>query len=130
MKLLFKQRFLSWLDSYDVFDEEGNTVYVIKSKLALGHCLNIYDANGNHVATVKQKLLSFLPKFEMYLGDNYVGCISREFVPFTPTYNIDCKGWSVEGNFFEWDYTIRGLVGEPIATITKEFFNKVYCCGR
>ena len=27
MKLLFKERFFSWLDSYDVFDESGNTVY-------------------------------------------------------------------------------------------------------
>ena len=24
MRLLFKQRFFSWFDSYDVYDEEGN----------------------------------------------------------------------------------------------------------
>lgn len=123
MKLLFKQRLFSWLDSYDIFDESGNTVYTVKSKLAWGHCLKIYDASDNHIATVKQKIFTLLPKFEMYIGDNYIGCISREFALFKPTYNIDCKGWRVEGNFFEWDYTIRGLVGEPIATITKEFFN-------
>ena len=122
MQLLFKQRMFSWLDSYDIFDEAGNTVYTVKSKLAWGHCLRIYDANNNHIATVTQKLFTFLPKFEMYLGDNYIGCISREF-SFRPRYNIDCKGWRVEGDFFEWDYTILGLVGEPIATITKEFFN-------
>ena len=28
MKLLFKQRFFSWFDSYDIYDEAGNTVYV------------------------------------------------------------------------------------------------------
>ena len=27
MKLLFKQRFFSWLDSYDIYDEAGNTVF-------------------------------------------------------------------------------------------------------
>ena len=25
MKLLFKQRFFSWFDSYDIYDEVGNT---------------------------------------------------------------------------------------------------------
>ena len=28
MKLLFKQRLFSWFDSYDIYDEFGNTVYV------------------------------------------------------------------------------------------------------
>ena len=28
MKLLFKQRLFSWFDSYDIYDEAGNTVYV------------------------------------------------------------------------------------------------------
>ena len=27
MKLLFKQRFFSWFDSYDIYDEAGSTVY-------------------------------------------------------------------------------------------------------
>ena len=31
MKLLFKQRFFSWLDSYDIYDEMGNTVFPISS---------------------------------------------------------------------------------------------------
>ena len=26
MRLNFKQRFFSWLDSYDIYDEEGSTV--------------------------------------------------------------------------------------------------------
>ena len=30
MKLLFRQRFFSWFDSYDIYDEDGNTVYVVK----------------------------------------------------------------------------------------------------
>ena len=53
MKLLFKQRFFSWLDSYDIFDENGNTVYTVEGKLSWGHCLHIHDASGTHVATLK-----------------------------------------------------------------------------
>ena len=54
MKLLFRQRFFSWFDSYDVFDEEGRTVYTVQGKLAWGHRLEIYDAQGGYLGTVKQ----------------------------------------------------------------------------
>ena len=44
MKLIFKQRFFSWFDSYDIYSESGETVYTVKGQLAWGHCLKIYDA--------------------------------------------------------------------------------------
>lgn len=44
MILRFKQRFFSWFDSYDIYDENGNTVYVVKGQLSWGHCLKIFDA--------------------------------------------------------------------------------------
>ena len=31
MKLLFRQRFFSWFDSYDIYDENENTVYTVKA---------------------------------------------------------------------------------------------------
>ena len=66
MKLLFKQRLFSWFDSYDIYDESGNTVYVVKGQLSWGHKLVIYDAYGNEVGMVVQRVLTFLPKFEIY----------------------------------------------------------------
>ena len=56
MKLLFKQRLFSWFDSYDIYDEAGNTVYVVKGQLSWGHKLVIYDAYGNEVGMVVQKV--------------------------------------------------------------------------
>lgn len=47
MKLLFKQRIFSWLDSYDIYNEAGETVYTVKGELGFGHRLRIYDARGN-----------------------------------------------------------------------------------
>ena len=52
MKLLFKQRFFSWFDSYDIYDEAGNTVYVVKGQLSWGHKLVIYDAGGCEIGMV------------------------------------------------------------------------------
>lgn len=123
MKLLFKQRFFSWFDSYDIYNEVGETVYTVKGQLSWGHCLKIYDAQGREIGTVKERIFTFLPKFEMYLGDRYIGCISKEFTFFIPKYNIDCNGWEVEGDWLEWDYQILGRSGSPVATVSKELFN-------
>lgn len=70
MKLLFKQRFFSWLDSYDIYDEAGNTVFTVEGKLGWGHVLHILDKRGEHIATVKECVLTLLePKFEMYMSE-------------------------------------------------------------
>lgn len=123
MKLLFKQRMFSWFDSYDIYDENENVVFRVKGQFALGHCLNIYDTTGNEVGSVRQKLLTFMPKFEMYEYNQYIGCVSREFTFLKPKYNIDFKGWDVEGSFMEWDYSITSSSGGTVATISKELFH-------
>lgn len=123
MKLLFKQRMFSWFDSYDVYGEDGNTLFIVKGQMAWGKCLKIFDSNEREVATVQQKLFSWFPTFELYLGDDYAGCVRKEFSFFTPRFTIDYKGWEVEGNYFEWDYSIFDSVGDRKATISKELFN-------
>ena len=123
MKLLFKQRFFSWFDSYDIYDESGATVFTVEGKMGWGHKLHILDANCNHIATVKQELLTFMPRFALYYGDRLIGEIKREFTFFRPSYNIDFNGWHIDGNFFEWDYTISDANGAMVAQISKELFN-------
>ena len=98
-KLLFKQRLFSWFDSYDIYDETEQTVYVVKGQLAWGHCLKIFSVYGEEVGTVKEKVLTLLPKFEVYEKERYIG------------------------GYMEWDYTIVGPGGQRIAAISKELFH-------
>ena len=123
MKLLFKQRMFSWFDSYDIYDEMGNVVYEVKGQLSWGHCLKIFAPSGQELGTVKQQVLTWLPKFEVYEGSSYVGCISKELSFLTPRYHIDFNGWEVEGSFLEWDYSITGRNGEEVASISKELLH-------
>ena len=123
MQLLFKQRMFSWLCSYDIYDEAGAPVYTVKGQLAWGHCLKIFDRYGKELGTVKQKVLTWLPKFELYLADRYIGSICRELTFWRPRYQIDCKGWTVAGNPFEWDYSIYNSGGALVATVSKQLFN-------
>ena len=122
MKLLFKQRFFSWFDSYDIYDEDGNTVYTVEGQLSWGHCLKIFDAYGNEIGMVQQKILTFLPKFEIYIDGSYAGCINKEFSFLKPVFNIEFNSWHVEGDFLEWDYHILDSTGECVATVSKELF--------
>lgn len=107
MKLLIRQRAFSWTDSYDIYDENGNTKYFVKAEfMAFGHQLHIYDANNCEIGMIRQKLLAFFPEFEIELGGRTVGRIQKEFSVFKPRYQIDCNGWRVEGDFMGWDYDV------------------------
>lgn len=123
MRLLFKQRIFSWLDSYDITDENDNKVYEVKGQLAWGHCLKIFDIYGREVGTVKEKIFTFLPKFEIYEQGRYLGCINKECTFLKPQYNIEYKGWHIEGNWLEWDYMVTGSDGRKIASVSKEYFH-------
>lgn len=123
-RMLFKQRFFSWLDSYDIFGEQGEALYVVKGALSWGHCLKIFDARGDqaYLGMVKEKVLSFLPRFELYVGEAYAGMIRKEFTFFKPRFDLDVNGWRVEGDWLEWDYQV--LDGARVAAvISKELFN-------
>ena len=123
MKLLFRQRLFSWFDSYDIYDEMGNVAYTVEGQLSWGHCLHILDPAGGHIATVQERVLTLLPKFELYVHGSYVGCIHKEFTFFRPSFHIDFTGWQVEGDFWEWDYTILNSGGAQVAAVSKELFH-------
>ena len=123
MRLLFKQRFFSWLDSYDIYDAYGNTVFTVRGEPAWGHLLRVYDALGTEVGCIKEKILTWIPKFEMYLGDTYAGSINKELSFFRPRFNVEYNGWQVEGDWTEWDYSIIDTTGRIVADITKDVWN-------
>ena len=107
MKLLFKQRAFTWFDSYDIFDEAGDTVYTVQGRLAWGHRLEV---------------LTFRPRFSLFIGENCVGQLRKEFALFKPVFTLDCNGWEIEGSFWEWDY--RVTEGSRIVmTVSKELFH-------
>ena len=123
MKLLFRQRVFSWFDSYDIYGEQGETLFSVKGQLSWGHCLRISDAAGNPIGMVKEVVLSFLPRFEIYAGDRLLGSIRKEFTFFKPKFTLDMNGWTIDGDWFEWDYSIRDASGRTVATISKQLLN-------
>lgn len=123
VKLIFKQRLFSWFDSYDIYDQEGNTVYTVEGQLSWGHLLRIYDAARCEVGTVKEKILTFLPKFEIYLNGQCVGAINKELSFIKPRYNVEYNGWRVQGDFLEWEYSVFDSGDKAIASVSKQIWH-------
>lgn len=121
MKLYIKQKVFSWKDKFYVKDEQGNDRYYIEGELfSLGKKLHIYDMNNNELAFIHQKVLSFLPRFFVFVGGTQIAEIVKEFTFFRNKYRIDGLGWEVDGDFMDHDYEITHG-GRPIVTINKEW---------
>ena len=123
MKLFIKQRAFSWFDNYKIFDEDGNPMYSIRGELSWGHCLRMYDTDDSEVCMVREKADTLLPKFEMYIGGTYIGCISKEPDVAKNVYTIDFNGWRIESDLMENDFQIYNGTGYQIASMTKEVLN-------
>lgn len=120
MKLIFKQKAFSLLDSYKVYDENDEVLFTIKAKMAFGYFLKIYNPAKEVVGTIKQKKLSLFPKFRLTLGDKDLGFVSRK-LGFCPKYVVDYKNWEITGNVFEYNYEIKEN-DQVVATISKQIF--------
>ena len=123
MKLLFKQRLFSWFDSYDIYNENEEIVYTVEGKLSWGHKRVISDIYGCEIGMIKEEVLTFLPRFALYINGNKIGQIKKEFSFFAPSFKLDCMEWTVKGNFLEWDYSITDNLGNEIAVISKKIFS-------
>ncbi len=122
MKLIFKQRFMTWLDHYDIYDEPGNVIFTVDSEFSWGKLMHVRGANGGYLASVKQKVWTWRPCFEIYVGPDYAGQIRRTGSVFVPHYEIDFRGWQADGDFMGFDYTISDASGSLVASVSKELF--------
>lgn len=120
LKYFFKQRILTFFDSYDIYDENNNVAFVVKGELALGHQLRIYDKNDREIGVLKEKLLTLLPKYYMYDNNgNQIGLIEKEFSLLKPKYKLTCNDWKVVGDFWNWNYVVEDSSNNTIMTAKK-----------
>lgn len=120
MKLYIKERLFAWNETYDVYDELGDCIYKGLSDLStFGHKINVYNAS-DVIGHIEQKLYTELPKFELYLHNEYIGELTKQFTYFKPYYTIDGLNWSVKGDFFAHDYTVYDENENEVFSIYRE----------
>lgn len=122
MRLLIKQRVFSWTDSYDVYDEFVQPKYFVKAEfLTLGHQIHVFDKTGRELGSIHQHLLSLLPRFDIVIDGRIMGSVQRRFSLFTPSYEVDFRGWEVDGDLLGWNYQVTDG-NRLIMSISKELF--------
>ena len=57
-------------------------------------------------ARSNEEVLTFLPRFDLYVGAVCIGQIKKEFTLFRPSFVLDCNGWQVQGDWLEWEYEV------------------------
>lgn len=122
MKLLFKQRMFSWLDSFDIYNEYDETIFTVEGRLSWGHRLIIYDQGGREVGEIKEEVLTFLPRFQMLIQGREIGMIQKELSFFKPRFYLTCNDWEIQGNVMEWDYDVHSSE-RHIMHVEKQLFN-------
>ena len=113
MNLLIRQRLFSWLDSYDVYADDGTPAYTVKGEVSFGHQLRIYEYSGTPIGLVKEVLLTFMPAFRLYQNGQQIGTLCRKVSLLHPCYEIPELGWSAEGDFMQWNYTLYDGIADP-----------------
>ena len=122
MKLYIKQQVFTWGDKFEVKDSEGNARYFVEGEVfSWGKKLHIYDTNGVEVIYIAQELMTFLPRYQIFVNNILSAEIVKEFSFFLPRYRIDKLGWKIEGHFGAHDYTITQN-NSQIVSISKNWF--------
>lgn len=123
MKLLIKEKKLSWFGRYNVYDEAGEVAYRIVGQPSLTNCLRIYDDYGNEVGKIVKGMFELLSKYEIFIHGQSMGYISKKFTFFKPSYSLDIKGLKVKGDVLQLNFDIYDYDYKCIATISRKFIS-------
>ncbi len=122
MKLYIKQKAFSFKDKFFIKDEyEADKYYVEGEIFTLGKKLHVYDMIGNEVMYISQRPFTFLPKVDIYINDELIGTLIKEFTFFSQVYTFEGPGWEITGDFMAHDYEML-CSGNTVATVEKEWF--------
>lgn len=107
MQLALKEKKLSFRDKFTVWDGDGNDkYYVVGEVLSIGKKLHISDVNGDEVAAIHEKIISFKPKYQIYINGEKVGEIAKDKSLLKPKYHVSGLNWSIKGDIAEHKYSI------------------------
>ena len=75
-----KEAFWSWGNDFCITDSDGYPVYQIDgAAFSWGDNLSFQDMDGRELARISQKLLSFKPRYEIYIGGRKFAEVVKEF---------------------------------------------------
>ncbi|GAB2318817.1 hypothetical protein IRB23SM22_10750 [Alkalibacterium sp. s-m-22] len=109
MRFFIKQQVMSLKDRFYVKDEDGRDRYFVDGEfLAFAKKLRIYDEHNNEVVYIEQiKLWNFLPEFDLFMNNEKVATVKKEWAFFRNNHSIIGQDWHIEGSVTAHDYVIK-----------------------
>lgn len=125
MKFYMKQKIMSFVDRFTIYDEQENEAYWVEGDFfTIGKKLDLFDKDNNHKAHIHQKVLSFLPRYFVEINGEDVAEVVKHVTLLKQKFTVTGYDWKVDGDFTAHEYQVyRG--DYTIATISKEWFT----CG-
>ena len=120
-----KEAFWSWGDNFTITNQDGQPVYQVKgAAFSWGDKLSFQDMNGHEVAKISQKLMSFKPRYEIFINGDKFAEVVKEWSWFKQKFTLDVPGpndYSITGSFWEHEFNFeRG--GRQVASISKAYW--------
>ena len=120
-QLYIKQKVFSLGEQFNVTDANGFPRYSVQgSFMRIPKSFQVYDASGNEIAVIVKKVLSWLPHFSVLMGGNAVATIDKELTVFRDRYRIDAQGLSIEGDWWDMNFTVT-RDGAEVARIAQRW---------
>lgn len=110
MKLYIKQRVFAIGDKYNIYNEEEQLVYCVRSQLiSFGAKLFLMDEQEREQYFIKQRITFFLKEYEIYKENRLCACIEQKlsFLKSKLTIKSTYGDFEVHGNLWGMDYEIQ-----------------------
>jgi len=98
-KLYVQREGFTWNNEFFVNDEGGSAKYSVDGNFftIATQKLHIKDMTGIEVASIQHMVLSFMPRFIVFKGENQIAEIVRNF-KLSESFVVIGPNWNVEGN--------------------------------
>ncbi|MBM7787655.1 LURP-one-related/scramblase family protein [Tenggerimyces flavus] len=126
MRFQMQQKFFSFGD-FTITDEAGNDAFAVDCHaFVIGKELSLNDLSGRELAFIKKPAFSFSETYDISRDGELLATIHKPALQFFKhSFEIegpDANGLSVEGDFFELEYTFARN-GTTVAQASKEYFS-------
>jgi uncharacterized protein YxjI len=125
MQFYIKERAWSLREEFIVRDRDGRAIFKVQGKFFhIGDNLSIIDlATRQEVAHIKQKIFALTPHYEIYRqGTHWASLHEKLLHLFGERFKIqleDGETYHIQGNIWNWDFTVINSRGDLLAQISK-----------
>ena len=109
MRLYLKQKVFSLTDKYNIFNENEELIYFVKSEFfTFGAKFYVCDHLENELFFIKQRLFNWLPTYEIYYNNELCATIKKSFTFFKPNLTVTSKygDFMIQGDAWNMNYQL------------------------